>query len=131
MPQITILFPRHNFEFTMSNFKRYSFNNKFFVSIFFSSCQYARTSVKIQHVENIEFLDEIKVVGNTFKTLLLSNPFDGKGNYFHFSRKGNNFENISLGKNLFFVLVFRKYRIFPILKYYFSQPEKKMLKPPP
>ena len=90
----------------MSSFKRYSFNNKFIVNIFFSECQYARTSVKIQHIENIEFVDEIKVVGNTFKTLLLSNPFDGKGNYFHFSRKGNNFENISSGKNLFFLTSF-------------------------
>ena len=89
-------------EFTMSSFKRYSFNNEFVVNTFFSSHQYARPTVQKQHVGNIGYVDEKKVVGNTFKTLILTHPFVGKGNYVQSFRKGNNFQNISSRRYLFF-----------------------------
>ena len=97
----------------MSSFKGYSFHNEYIVNILFCVYLYACTSVQKQHIGNIGYVDELKVVGNTFKTLILIRPFNGKGNYVQFLRKGNNFQYISSGRYLFFLPHFWKLTNLP------------------
>ena len=98
----------------MSSFKRFWSKDKYIFNIFFCPCQYARISRKIQYIENIQFVDKKKLVGNTFKTQRLRHPFNVKRNNVQFFQKGNNFENISSGRNLFFSAHFCKMTNMPI-----------------
>ena len=97
----------------MSTFKRYLLKHEYIVNIFFSTYPYARPSVKSQQIGYIGYVDKKKLVRNTFKRLIFTHPFNVKRNYIHILQKGNNFKNISSGRNLFFCVHFWKLTNMP------------------
>ena len=98
----------------MSSFKRYWLKHKYIFNIFSVHTNMRVQAVKFNILKIFNLWTKKKLVGNTFKTQRLRHPFNVKRNNVQFFQKGNNFENISSGRNLFFSAHFCKMTNMPI-----------------
>ena len=86
----------------MSSFHKLYPSFKILLHVLFSAYQYARTSVKFQQIENIQFVDEELLLWEKVKRLIRSRPFDAKEKSIQFKRIGNYFKYYSYQGAIFF-----------------------------